>query len=249
MKTGLLAKWTRDPAAPHAVKIAGRLLPVTIRRHARARRLTLRLAPDGSEARITIPRWGRVADALSFAQDRKGWIAAQLAKVPPPCPIGAGAMLPFRGEAVTIAWDPSHRRTPQLAGSRLLVGGPEDRIAVRSEAWLRAEALPLLQTDLAFYCERAGVARPDLKLSSARRRWGSCSGRAALGQTIRINWRLVMAPNAVRRSVVAHEVAHLVQFDHSPAFHALLGRIFDGDITEADRWLKRDGRGLYALFP
>ena len=248
MMASLLANGKRDPAAPHAVEVAGRLLPVTIRRHARARRLTLRVAPDGSEARITIPRWGRVADALSFAQDRKGWIAAQLAKVPPPCPIGAGAVLPVRGEPVTIAWDASHRRTPQLAGSRLLVGGPADRIAARIEAWLRATALPLLHTDLAFYCERAGVARPDLKLSSARRRWGACSGQAS-GRTIRINWRLVMAPDAVRRSVVAHEVAHLVHFDHSPAFHALLGRIFEGDITQADRWLKREGRGLYAFFP
>ncbi|MEM8725649.1 MAG: M48 family metallopeptidase, partial [Pseudomonadota bacterium] len=63
-----------------------------------------------------------------------------------------------------------------------------------------------------------------------------------------INWRLVQAPDHVRRSVVAHEVAHLVHFDHSPAFHALLSDIYEHDIKVADRWLKQHGRSLYSSF-
>ena len=57
-----------------------------------------------------------------------------------------------------------------------------------------------------------------------------------------------MAPDFVRRSVVAHEVAHLVHFDHSPRFHALLDDLFEGSIEEANLWLKREGRKLYAAF-
>jgi predicted metal-dependent hydrolase len=52
----------------------------------------------------------------------------------------------------------------------------------------------------------------------------------------------------VRRSVVAHEVAHLVHFDHSPAFRALLAGLFEGDLDDADQWLRLEGRGLYAAF-
>ena len=89
----------------------------------------------------------------------------------------------------------------------------------------------------------------------------------------RINWRLVMAPDPVRRSVVAHEVAHLVHFDHSPAFHALLGiragsrithsitrfwptaRAFiarclvprDGLLRAEEEWISRDGERLPVL--
>jgi len=81
-------------------------------------------------------------------------------------------------------------------------------------------------------------------LSNARRRWGSCAADGA----IRINWRLIMAPDFVRRSVVAHEVAHLVHFNHSPAFHACLKGLFDGDLAAADSWLKREGRSLYQPF-
>ena len=72
--------------------------------------------------------------------------------------------------------------------------------------------------------------------------------REQRGQCIRINWRLVQAPDHVRRSVVAHEVAHLVHFDHSPAFRALLAGLFEGDLEAADQWLRREGRGLYAPF-
>ena len=105
-------------------------------------------------------------------------------------------------------------------------------------------ALRLLADDLAHYCLRDGRRAPPLALSRAQRRWGSCAADGA----IRINWRLIMAPDAVRRSVVAHEVAHLTHFDHSPAFHAHLGALFEGDVSAANRWLKREGRSLYAHF-
>jgi predicted metal-dependent hydrolase len=110
--------------------------------------------------------------------------------------------------------------------------------------WLETEALRLLGEDLSHYCVRAGVSQPQLRLSRAVRRWGSCSGAGC----IRINWRLVQAPDNVRRSVVAHEVAHLRHFDHSPAFRAMLGELFEGDLKAADAWLKREGRALYAPF-
>ncbi len=125
-----------------------------------------------------------------------------------------------------------------------MVGGPQQSLAVRLQRWLEKEAERLFAEDLAFYCARAGRTAPQIRLSRAQRRWGSCSDRA----TIRINWRLVQAPDHVRRSVVAHEVAHLAHFDHSPAFHAELARLYEGDIKAADRWLKERGRELYAAF-
>jgi predicted metal-dependent hydrolase len=126
----------------------------------------------------------------------------------------------------------------------LRIGGSAESLATRLQRWLESEAQRLLEGDLAFYCERAGHAAPPLRLSRAQRRWGSCSDRKA----IRINWRLVQAPDTVRRSVVAHEVAHLTHFDHSPAFHALLRALFEEEIGAADGWLKAHGRSLYATF-
>lgn len=223
------------------VEVAGRLIPVVLRRTAQAKRMTMRLAPDGSEVRITMPRWGRSAEALDFARKRSGWLAAQLAGVPEPVSLGDGSTLLYLGELRSVVHDPATSRRVRVEEGALYVGGPTESLTPRLSRWLQGEARRLLSDDLTHYCEVAAQPAPRLMLSSARRRWGSC----AHDGTIRINWRLVMAPTFVRQSVVAHEVTHLVHFDHSPAFHAMLGSIYEHDIRAANRWLKREGRSLY----
>jgi predicted metal-dependent hydrolase len=232
----------RTPREEPVVQIGDTALPLAIRRLPHARRLTLRLAPDGSEARVSMPRWGRTQDAVEFARSRADWLAHQLAALPKPAEPGDGSTIPFRGDTLRIVHRPAARRRPVREGDLLVIGGPADSIAPRIRRWMEGEVRALLGEDLADYCARASKAAPKLGLSNAQRRWGSCGPDG----TIRINWRLAMAPDFVRRSVVAHEVAHLVHFDHSPRFHAFLGGLFEGDIAAANAWLKRHGRGLYA---
>jgi predicted metal-dependent hydrolase len=234
----------RPPREIPMVELGERRLPIAIRRHAGARRITLRLAPDGSEARVTLPTWGRTQDAVAFARSRADWLARQLDSHPAATPPVPGGTVAYRGETLTIVHAPALPRRPEIAAGELRVGGPAETLGPRLQRWLEAEARRLLTADLAEYCARAGLVPPKLALSRAQRRWGSC----AVAGTIRINWRLVMAPDAIRRSVVAHEVAHLLHFDHSPRFHTALAVLFEGDIGEANRWLKRHGRGLYAPF-
>lgn len=235
----------RKPDEQVTVEVAGRALPVAVRRSAQARRLTMRLAPDGSEIRLTVPRWAQTSEALAFARERRDWLARQLAAVPQRTgPIGDGSAIRFGARTLILRHDAKARRRPLVIDDELLVGGPAEGIESRVTRWLHDQARTVLARDLAEYCTRAGCAVPRLMLSRAQRRWGSCAGDG----TIRINWRLVMAPDDVRRSVVAHEVAHLVHFDHSPRFHALLEEIFEGDIKAANRWLKAHGRGLYQPF-
>ena len=234
----------RTSREPPMLDVGGQSLPVAIRRLAHARRMTLRLAPDGSEVRVSIPRWGRTAEALAFARSRSDWLARQLAVLPAAAPPLPGGKISYRGGWLTIEHSEKARRRAVAQGDAIRLGGPVETMAGRLRRWLAAEALLLLGDDLAFYCTRAGCDLPRLVLSNARRRWGSCGPDG----TVRINWRLIMAPDHVRRSVVAHEVAHLVHFDHSPSFHALLAELFEGDVAAANAWLKREGRGLYAPF-
>ena len=206
--------------------------------------MTMRLAPDGAEVRISIPRWGRTAEALAFARLRHAWLEQQFTALPVPTSIRPGATLRYRGATLTIHHEASASRTPAVRDAALLVGGPEDSLLPRLRRWLQADVRRLLAEDLAHYCEIAGPPLPRLALSNAVRRWGSC----AADGTIRINWRLIMAPDFVRRSVVAHEVAHLIHFDHSPAFHACLAGLFEGDVAAANAWLRKEGRSLYQPF-
>lgn len=232
----------RDPRRAPVIEIAGQTLPVEIRRLAHARRLTLRLAPDGSAVRVSIPTWAPMAEALAFVQARTDWLERQLAKLAPALPLGPGAIVPWRGNSLQLDHRPGGRRGVHIEQGRVVVGGAVESLAPRLRRWMQGEVRALFQGDLADYAPRAGVAVPPLALTGAQRRWGSCSARG----TVRLNWRLAMAPDFVRRSVVAHEVAHLVHFDHSPRFHALLDDLFEGDVRAANAWLKAHGRSLYA---
>lgn len=236
--------WLRRPAPKPDIELGGKRVPIVLKRLHNARRLTLRLAPDGSEVRVTLPPWAEGREAVAFAHARVDWLSGQVAKLPPRTVPEPGSDIHYRGTALRLVWDAAAPRRPAMAGETLRIGGPQTGIETRVRRWLEAEALRLAETDMREYCAAAGLDPVPIGLTRAQRRWGSCSDKSR----IRINWRLVQAPDHVRRSVVAHEVAHLVHFDHSPAFHALLARIFDGEIAVADRWLKDHGRGLYAAF-
>lgn len=236
--------WLRRAPLEEQLDLAGRTVPIVLRRMRHARRLTLRLAPDGSEVRITLPAWAEAREAIAFAHARADWLEAQLARLPARAAPVPGSTVQYRGRALRLEWEPRSPRRPAIAAETLRLGGPEAGLETRIRRWLEAEALRLSEEDMREYCIAAGLDPVPVGLTRAQRRWGSCSDKSR----IRINWRLVQAPDFVRRSVVAHEVAHLVHFDHSPAFHALLGSIYEADIRIADQWLREHGRGLYASF-
>ncbi|NCP18947.1 MAG: M48 family metallopeptidase [Erythrobacter sp.] len=235
--------WLRDSPDP-VVALGDTDLPLTIRRHPRATRMTLRLVDDGESARVTLPRWGTTREAVRFAQSRADWLAAQRARRPARIDPAPGGTLSFRGDTLRIDWSAQHPRRVTLSHDAITLGGPQDNLAARLKRWMQGEARALFEGDLAFYARRAGLETPDFALSSARRRWGSCSS----GGTVRLNWRLVQAPDHVRRSVVAHETAHRIHFDHSPRFHALLGDLYEGDLARAESWLKANGPRLFSTF-
>lgn len=236
--------WLKRAEIDPEIELNGETVPISLRRHPTAKRLTMRLAPDGSAVNITIPKWARSAEALAFAHARGEWLEQQHAKIPRRAIPKPGGSIHFRGEQLQLRWDETARRQPVLDDGQLVLGGPQESFVTRIKRWLEREALGLFERDMRDYCAAASLSEVPVGLSRAQKRWGSCSDK----QRIRLNWRLVQAPDFVRRSVVAHEVTHLIHFDHSPAFHALLDDIYEGDIKQADRWLKQHGRSLYSSF-
>ena len=239
-----MIEWLRQANFEPEIEIAGRMFPIELRRHPTARRLTLRLAPDGSAIRITLPRWCASKEAVAFAHARIEWLERQVANIPERRDPVTESRLGYRGRDLAIKWCADAPRKPVLRADALHIGGPQDTLGKRLQRWLEQEALALFMQDTDFYCSRAGLPAAPVRLTRAKRRWGSCSSEGVL----RLNWRLVQSPDQVRRSVVAHEVAHLVHFDHSPAVHALLDAIYDDDIAQANSWLSQHGRTLYTSF-
>lgn len=230
---------SNSPSDP-VVNVEGELVPVRIRRNPRARRISMRADAVKREIRITMPNYTPTATAMDFVAQKQQWIAARLQSAPDATPISPGSEIAVEGESHLIEWQADWPRTIRRGEGALRVGGPEAMVEGRVLRWLKAEARRVYTEEITHYCARAGETAPRLSLGDPRSRWGSCSSRG----TISLSWRLIMAPAHVRRSVIAHEVAHIRHMDHSPTFYKWLDALYEGDRKAADRWLKMHGTGL-----
>lgn len=128
----------------------------------------------------------------------------------------------------------------EIRGSKAsLSGGGTHRALVN---WLRIQARADFLQRIRYWSQRMGVEVNQVRLKDQRTRWGSCS---SLGN-INLNWRLIQAPSRIIDYVVIHELAHLVELNHSPAFWAIVSDWY-GDHKPAQQWLKEHGRDLYRL--
>ncbi len=215
-------------------------IPVALRVHPRARRLKLRFDETGQRLLLTCPPRSSRRAALDWAAGQRPWVEARLAEAAPAQPLEPGAVIPVEGRERRLVWVDGGPRLVTLSDDSLACGGPRESFSRRIEAWLRAHARQRLSADTAAAARRAGVTVRRVTIGDAGTRWGSCSASGS----IRYNWRLILAPPEIRRWVVAHEVAHRIHMDHSPAFKRLEARLFDGDAAAARSLLRRIGPGL-----
>jgi len=215
-------------------------VPIDIRPMRNARRLRLRFDDASGTLKLTCPWRTSRRSALSWALDQREWIDAQLARAEPGEPFEPGTTIPLEGEDVRLVWNPDARRTPLLADGELRCGGPREGFARRIELFIKRRALDVMSCEVAYYAAAAGITAKSVSVGDAGTRWGSCSSQGR----IRLSWRLILAPPAVRRYVVAHEVAHLVHLDHSAKFKALEARLYGSGVSEAKALLRRAGPRL-----
>jgi predicted metal-dependent hydrolase len=223
------------------IDVGGRAVPLVCVRMATARRATLRADATRGEIRLTLPRRMGIERAAEMLAAHGRWLAARVASWPAPLPFEPGAVIPVEGRAVTIDWDPAARRAPRLEADRLTLGGPRETVSGRTAAFLKALARSTLSRDTQALAARIGRAPPPVCVRDQRSRWGSCSAQGS----INYSWRLVLAPEFVRRHVVAHEVAHLVHMNHGPEFRRLSATLAGEAPTRATRWLAANGAALH----
>lgn len=190
-----------------------------------------------------MPTRAALRHALDWVESKRGWIEAQLAGLPHDRLLAPGGEVMFEGRGLRIDWREGTPRKVWRNGDSLVLGGPRDTLAPRIVRWMRGEALLRLNRETQIMAVRAGVSVESVAIGDPRSRWGSCSASGA----IRYSWRLVMAPPEVREATVAHEVAHRLHMDHSPAFHAAVRRLLGRDPAEEREWLRVNGAALYWL--
>lgn len=229
-----------------ALDIDGREIAVAVRINARARSYRLSLPASGKPV-LTVPPYGRLAHAEAFLDSNRAWLGARLKRHGGPKPFCDGASVPLRGVPHTIVGTGAVRGRVETdqgndeKGSppRLLVPGGPEHVQRRLVDWFKAEAKADLDRRVAIHAENLDVRPAGLSLRGQSTRWGSCSSRKRLN----FNWRLVLAPPFVLDYVAAHEVAHLIEMNHSPAFWATVTRTLP-DMERGRAWLKAHGHEL-----
>ncbi|WP_322105694.1 SprT family zinc-dependent metalloprotease [Paraburkholderia sp. J41] len=210
----------------------------------RSSRKSIGFVIDGSGLSITAPRWVTIADIETAIGEKQRWIFAKLAewqtrveqRALPRVKWGDGAELPYLGKPITLklgagslAFDDETR----VLALPLPPHADSQQIKDRVTGWLQGEAKRIFGERLAVYAPKLGVTFRSYALSSAATRWGSCSSEGR----IRLNWRLVHFPLSVVDYVVAHELSHLREMNHSPRFWETVESVFP-EFREARKQLK-----------
>ena len=222
---------------PH-IDLGARSLPYTLTR-CRRRSIGFSIGPEG--LRVRAPRWVSVGEIEGVLRERGDWILRKWQE----CEQRVeqlealrvrwedGASLPYLGQNLVLRARLSAEAGPRRPRMEWLepelwvqlpAGAQTAQWRDAVQAWLQQRAREHFEPRLAHFAALAGVQVERLRLSSAQGRWGSANSRGVIS----LNWRLIHFSPAVIDYVIAHEVAHLREMNHSPRFWALVAGLLPG---------------------
>ncbi len=201
----------------------------------RARRHSIGFVVGTEGLSVSAPRWVGLGEVEAALREKQAWILRKLqeqrerasrleaARVE----WREGGTIPFLGDTVILVLDPRTTGAVLHAADETLPGVPRltlhlglpqaaepDQIRDAVQSWLQRQAKRIFEERCQLFAQRLGVRMTRLSLSSAVTRWGSASADGS----IRLNWRLVHFGLPVIDYVVTHELAHLREMNHGPAF-------------------------------
>lgn len=238
-------------ATQHQIQLGNRLVEYRVVRSRAARKLRIRVGPNGVEVVQPIER--KSADISAFLDRNEDWILDQLRRVDRlrnvwrSEPRRVGEIL-FRGEPTKVRIESTHtrargNRVDFIGGEIVVYRGPASRtpVGLSLETWLRRQARNEIEKHLTTVTARLKQGPRRLYVMGQRTKWGNCSARRNLS----FNWRLILAPEFVLRYLVTHEAVHLAVPDHSAKFWLTVQSLCR-ETERAKQWLCASGHKLSA---
>lgn len=219
----------------------------------RSRRRSIGFVITDDGLRVTAPNWVTLAQIDDAVREKARWILAKLRDwharkeqlAMAHTRWQAGGELPYLGKRIVLGLASDCRQaflsgdaSAPRDGDTLWLPLPADassaRIRDAAQAWLQQRADAWFGARLAHFLQRTGLQIRRWRLSSAATRWGSCTSDGC----IMLNWRLIHFAPAIVDYVIAHELAHLREMNHSQDFWAEVGNILP-DFESAKKLLRR----------
>ena len=213
-------------------------ISVLVRHSARARRLSLRISSLDGKVTLSGPPRVPENEYLAFVTAKQDWIAQNLSSMPRQMAVVHGGQIAIAGQMYAITTG-AHRGV-RVDDGVVSVGRAAKSTGAAIKGFLKVQARDALARSSDHYAAQLGVRYSSLVLRDTRSRWGSCSSQGQL----MYSWRLIMAPPEILNYVAAHEVAHLVEMNHSDAFWSVVRDIYP-DYATARMWLRKRGAELH----
>jgi hypothetical protein len=240
------------------LQIGSSAVPYRLRRSRRARRLRITVQADGVE--VVAPPRAAQHEIGAFVERHRDWVLAKVSALRQaleahqgPARLAAGGRILWRGRWVDLDVLPAggNRTSIRQDGdgfevrlpAAMAVEAREPAVEAALRRWLKQAALADARRWVERHGPRHGLVPSAVRVKEHRQLWGSCSSKGA----INLNWRLILAPEPVFEYVVVHELCHLRERHHQPAFWRLVREVLPG-YEEQRRWLRRNGQ-LLSLQP
>lgn len=242
-------------SASERIIVGGQEIDLSVRRTSRRKTIALSFGADG--LKVLAPAELSDREVRAFIDRKREWVLKkhagfeEVGGLHPPREFVSGEAFSYLGRTYRLhiysADDASHRGAALRGGFFKVPVRPNERgdgeaLAVRRRlrAWYEKHAKAKLIERTGLYCDRLGLKMPSVRIANQQKRWGSCDKEG----TLRFNWRIVMAPIALVDYVVAHELCHIIEHNHSSRFWRLLETTYP-DMNAARERLRREGHRYY----
>lgn len=222
-------------------------LPVEVVRS--PRRKTLAIKIRAGKVSLHLPKLMPLWLAKQFVLRKQPWIQQKLQAYrqrPPERSFVDGALQPFLGGQypLQICYEKKRQRChvtfdQQQLTVKVAEAATPAEISQALGRWYRRQAEAFLKARVEQLAGQTGLVPNQVQIRSYKSRWGSCNARGE----IQLNWQLIQASRSIIDYVIIHELCHLKQHNHSPAFWALVAQ-FDPNYREHQGWLKQQGHQL-----
>lgn len=223
------------------LQINGAVVEVELRFNQRSKSMRLRLDRLKKRAVLTLPPRTPHFEVSAFLERSKTWLLRRLEQHPCQVPFINGNCIPIFGQDHIIHYSVAPQSKIELQDSRIFMQGPTENLSRALKTWLKHHAHDYLTQRCQDYAIHVGKKINYVRVREVKSRWGSCSHQANLS----FSWRLVFAPLPIVDYVCAHEVAHLVEMNHSRQFWAIVESMCPNPKVHIN-WLKQNASRLFS---
>jgi predicted metal-dependent hydrolase len=221
---------------------SGEPIGVEIKNNPKGKNICLRINTVECKVILSLPRLINMQQGIDFLHNKVSWIKKNLPHKNSIKTFIPGENISFLGRNYNLEHTPMARAGVSIDENKIQVSGEIDYFARRVGDFIKREFLEYAFKESHHMAEILGVTVGRITLRDQRTRWGSCTSDG----NIALSWRLALAPKAVIDYVIAHEICHLKEMNHSVRFWNLIYQVYNEDIAKAKLWLKENAYLLYS---